>query len=104
MTADKKFKRLVRELSRRTGESYAAARHALLGERSEQPMGDPDSTRAQDLVECACSAWVPVSDDVLQDAAASEIDLIEADVECPACGQQRRVLIGRPPVRYAPTL
>lgn len=35
MTADKKFKRLVRERARRTGQSYAAARRALLRKRSE---------------------------------------------------------------------
>ena len=51
MTAEKKFKRLVRERARRTGESYAAARRELLRKRSEQPMGDPSSPQAQDLVE-----------------------------------------------------
>ena len=51
MTADKKFKRLVRERARRTGKSYAAARHALLGKRSEQRMGDTGSPDAQGMVE-----------------------------------------------------
>lgn len=244
MTADKKFKRLVRERARRTGESYAAARHALLGKRSEQPMTDAGFPHAQDLVEvraaniridsasqtpflvlkdtkadrelliaigpseataiafaqqqvavkrpmthdalkqtvdalgaqlirvvvdhhpetstftadvvltvnngdelhmdwrvsdsvalavrcdptppilvpeqllanppgspaagsppwsggvrvrCACSAWIPVPEDVLRDAAASDTEFIEADLECPSCGQQRHVRLERPP-------
>jgi bifunctional DNase/RNase len=246
MTADKKFKRLVRERARRTGESYAAARHALLGKRSEPPMGDAVPPQAQDLVEvraagirtdaasetpflvledpktgrrlliaigpseataiafaqqqvavkrpmthdalkqtvdalgarllrvvvdhqpetstftadvvltvhngdelhldwrvsdsvalavrcdptppilvperlladppgssaagsppwlggvrvrCSCSAWIPVPEDVLQEAAASEAELVEADVECPSCGQRRHVRLERPPAR-----
>ena len=244
MTADKKFKRLVRERARRTGESYAAARHALLAKRSEQPMGDAGSPQAHDLVEvraagirtdsaseapflvledtkadrrlliaigpseaaaitlaqqqvavkrpmthdalkqtvdalgaqllrvvvdhqpqtstftadvvlrvnngdelhldwrvsdsvalavrchptppilvperllaeppgsvvvgsppwsggvrvrCACSAWIPVPEAVLEEAAASDAELIEADVECPSCGQQKHFRIERPP-------
>ena len=251
MTADKKFKRLVRERARRTGESYAAARHALLGKRSEQPMGDAGSPHAQDLVEvraanirtdsatetpflvledttadrqlliaigpseaaaialaqqqvamkrpmthdalkqtvdalgaqlvrvvvdhqpetntftadvvltvnnddelhldwrvsdsvalavrfdptppilvperllaeppgsaaagsppwmggvrvrCVCSAWIPVPEAVLQDAAASDADLIEADVECPSCGRQRHVRLERPPTLGQPVV
>jgi len=40
MTAEKKFKRLVRDRARRTGGSYAAARHELLRKRSEDQMED----------------------------------------------------------------
>lgn len=36
MTADKKFKRLVRDRARRTGESYAVARHWLLRKHPEE--------------------------------------------------------------------
>jgi bifunctional DNase/RNase len=242
MTADKKFKRLVRERARRTGESYAAARRELLRKRSEQPMGDASSPQAHDLVEvraanirtdattethflvlqdavadrelliaigpseaaaialalqqvavkrpmthdalkqtvdalgaqllrvvvdhqpetntftadvvlsvnngdelhldwrvsdsvalavrcdptppilvperlladppgsraaapwsggvrvrCSCREWIPVPEDVLADAAASDADLVEADVDCPSCGQRKHVRIERPP-------
>lgn len=36
MTADKKFKRLVRDRARRTGESYTVARHWLLRKHPEE--------------------------------------------------------------------
>ena len=241
MTADKKFKRLVRERARRTGESYAAARRELLRKRSEHPMGDPGSPQPHDLVEvraanirtdattethflvlhdtgadrellvaigpseaaaialalqqvavkrpmthdalkqtvdalgarllrvvvdhqpetntftadvflslnngdelhldwrvsdsvalavrcdptppilvpeqllaeppgrpaagwsggvrvrCSCRAWIPVPEDVLKDETESHAELIEADVECPSCGQRKHVRIERPP-------
>jgi bifunctional DNase/RNase len=48
-------------------------------------------------VRCACSAWIPVPKDVLDDAAALDAELIEADLECPSCGQPRHVRIERPP-------
>lgn len=51
MTAEKKFKRLVRDRARRTGESYAAARHELLRKRSEDQMGDLGTAPADSLVE-----------------------------------------------------
>jgi hypothetical protein len=44
MTAEKKFKRLVRDRARRTGESYAAARRELLRKRSEDEMNDVHAT------------------------------------------------------------
>lgn len=40
MTAGKKFKHLVRERARRTGESYSSARRQLLRRGSEDPMSD----------------------------------------------------------------
>ncbi len=48
-------------------------------------------------VRCVCSAWIPVPENVLAEATASEAELIEADVECPSCRQQRHVRIERPP-------
>ena len=51
MTAEKKFKRLVRDRARRTGESYAAARHELLRKRSEDQMGDMGTAPEDRLVE-----------------------------------------------------
>jgi bifunctional DNase/RNase len=38
MTADKKFKRLIRERGRRTGESYTVARHWLLRRQPEETL------------------------------------------------------------------
>ncbi len=51
MTAGKKFKRLVRERARRTGESYASARRELLRKRSEDEMNDGEANPEQQLVE-----------------------------------------------------
>lgn len=51
MTAEKKFKRLVRDRARRTGESYAAARHELLRKRSQDQMEDPGTAPDDRLVE-----------------------------------------------------
>lgn len=51
MTADKGFKRLVRERSRQTGESYAAARRALLSKQREAPMTAPPDEGARDLID-----------------------------------------------------
>ena len=48
MTADKNFKRLVRQRACRTGESYASARRELLRKRSEQPMTTVEATGADD--------------------------------------------------------
>jgi bifunctional DNase/RNase len=48
MTVDKKFKRLVRDRARRTGQSYASARRELLRKQSEEPM-DNIHTSAEDL-------------------------------------------------------
>lgn len=52
MTAEKGFKRLVRERASRTGESYASARRALLSKRSESPLTIAhDSLAGGDLIE-----------------------------------------------------
>lgn len=51
MTAEKKFKRLVRDRARRTGESYAAARHELLRKRSEDQMEEAETAPEDSLVE-----------------------------------------------------
>ena len=48
-------------------------------------------------VRCACGAWIPVSEEVVTAAAASNAEHIETDVECPSCGRQRHVRIERPP-------
>ena len=53
MTADKNFKRLVRQRAGRTGESYASARHELLRKRSGEPKTNIDTTAADALVEVA---------------------------------------------------
>lgn len=56
MTADKKFKRLVRDRARRTGESYASARHELLRKRSEDPMNESNTGREDSPVEVTVAA------------------------------------------------
>lgn len=51
MTAGKRFKRLVRERARRTGESYVSARQALLAKRTEHAMTRAQPVGGDDLVE-----------------------------------------------------
>ena len=61
MTAEKKFKRLVRDRARRTGESYAAARHELLRKRTEDQMEDSGAPSDDGLVEVRATGIVTYS-------------------------------------------
>lgn len=57
MTAGKRFKRLIRDRARRTGESYVSARRALLAKRSENDMTTMDrAAPAGELVEVTVEA------------------------------------------------
>lgn len=68
----------------------------LLAEPPGSPAAGPPPWLGGVRVRCLCSAWIPVPEDVLQDAA-SEAEFIEADVECPSCGQGKHVRLERPP-------
>jgi len=48
-------------------------------------------------VRCACGQWVPIEQYVVVDPGTSGADQIEADVECPSCGQRRHVRLEAPP-------
>ena len=80
MTAEKKFKRLVRERARRTGESYVSARRELLGKRSEDEMHEVEGTPGAELVEVR-AAGIRMEGDgaggapflVLEDSASREL-------------------------------
>ncbi len=81
MTAEKKFKRLVRDRARRTGESYAAARHELLRKRSEDQMPDLAAAPEDSLVEVRAAGIRTNSDSetpflVLEDTASDRTLMI----------------------------
>jgi bifunctional DNase/RNase len=82
VTAGKGFKRLVRARARRTGESYAAARRALLAKRSEDSMTTVE--REEQLVEVTV-------DGVRRFDENTAVVLREADG-----GRQLPVFIGAP--------
>jgi predicted Zn finger-like uncharacterized protein len=75
MTAGKRFKRLVRDRARRTGESYVSARRALLRKRTEDAMTTPETSADDDLVEVSI---VGVDQ---QDPSRSFVELKETDGE-----------------------
>ncbi|MGH9125094.1 MAG: bifunctional nuclease family protein [Acidimicrobiales bacterium] len=67
VTADKKFKRIVRDRARRTGERYAAARRQLLRSKSEVHVKQaPDSAQ-------------PGPDDLLVEMRVHEVTVSEAE-------------------------
>lgn len=67
VTADKKFKRIVRDRARRTGERYAAARRQLLRSESEVDVKPaPDSAQ-------------PGPDDALVEVRVQEVTVSEAE-------------------------
>lgn len=51
MTSDKKFKRLVRDRARQTGESYLSARRQLLLKRKKEPVDTTEVNEFDDQVE-----------------------------------------------------
>lgn len=47
-------------------------------------------------VRCSSGHWVPVGEFTVVEAGSSGADLIEADVECPSCGERRHVRLRAP--------
>jgi bifunctional DNase/RNase len=70
---------------------------SLLVEPPPSPDTSPPPWSGGVRVRCSCGAWIPVGEETFTTAPASDAGDVEADVQCPSCGQRRHVRIERPP-------